>query len=254
MTKDLIVIGMAAGAIALPSCPKPAPNPTKATPISAAPAIPPTHDPNHPPIECPLAKQGIKTEHLRPFEDVEKYITFLERPDRALWQLPELVVEALALTGSETVVDIGAGSGYFSFRLAKALPSGQVIATDVSPEMVRHLHHKAMGEGIRNVRVALAKAEDPEVPADASLVFMCDVLHHIPDRAGWLGKLAASMRRGARLALLEFKEGKLPEGPPEDVKISKTKLVALVTGTGLVLVEDKPSLLPYQNFLIFKKP
>ena len=153
--------------------------------------------------------------------DVEQYIRHLDRPDRAVWQKPDAVVEALGLVGNETVVDVGAGSGYFSFRLAKALPSGKVIASDVEPEMVRHVHHKVMTEGISNVRVVLAKAEDPEVPENASLVVMCDVLHHIPDHTAWLGRLAGKMRAGARLALLEFKEGKLPEGPPEDVKIPK---------------------------------
>lgn len=61
------------------------------------------------------------------------------------------------------------------------------------------------------------------------------------------------MHAGARLALVEFKEGKLPEGPPEDVKVPKAELVSLVTQSGLVLDMDKPDLLPYQNFLVFRK-
>jgi SAM-dependent methyltransferase len=253
MKKKDIAVVMIAGASVFPCCRKPVPPSTKITPTSVAPAVLPAHDPNHPPIECPLAKQGIKAAHLRPFDDVEKYIAFLERPDRAVWQKPDAVVEALGLVGNETVADVGAGSGYFSFRLAKALPSGKVIASDVEPEMVRHVHHKVMTEGIGNVRVVLAKAEDPEVPENASLVFMCDVLHHVPDRTAWLGRLAGKMPAGARLALLEFKEGKLPEGPPEDVKIPKAELIALVTRSGFILDQDKPDLLPYQSFLVFKR-
>jgi 2-polyprenyl-3-methyl-5-hydroxy-6-metoxy-1,4-benzoquinol methylase len=204
-------------------------------------------------INCPLAKQGIKPHDLRPFEDTEKYIAFLERPDRATWQKPEAVAAALGLSGKETIVDVGAGSGYFSFRLARAVPEGKVIALDVEPEMIRHIHHKAMSEGVGNVNVALVKPDDPGVPAEADLVFMCDVLHHIQDRPAWLAKLAAQMHRGARLVLVEFKEGKLPEGPPEAVKLSRAQLVALATDAGLVLDSQKPDLLPYQTFLVFRK-
>ena len=211
------------------------------------------HDPAHPPIDCPLRKQGLDPAHLRPFEDTAKYIAFLERPDRAAWQKPDAVVAALGLTGKETIVDIGAGSGYFSFRLARAVPKGKVIAVDVEPEMIRHIHHKAMTGGVRNLQAVFAKPDDPGVPAEADLVFMCDVLHHIPDRPAWLAKLAAQMHKGARLALVEFKEGKLPEGPPEAVKLSRAQLVTLATNADLVLDGEKPDLLPYQTFLVFRK-
>jgi 2-polyprenyl-3-methyl-5-hydroxy-6-metoxy-1,4-benzoquinol methylase len=211
------------------------------------------HDPAHPPIDCPLRKQGLDPAHLRPFEDTAQYIAFLERPDRAAWQKPDAVVAALGLTGKETIVDIGAGSGYFSFRLARAVPKGKVIALDVEPEMIRHIHHKAMTEGVRNLQAVFAKPDDPGVPAEADLVFMCDVLHHIQDRPAWLAKLAAQIHIGARLALVEFKEGKLPEGPPEAVKLSRAQLVTLATNAGLVLDSEKPNLLPYQTFLVFRK-
>jgi ubiquinone/menaquinone biosynthesis C-methylase UbiE len=91
------------------------------------------------------------------------------------------------------------------------------------------------------------------VPAEADLVFMCDVLHHIQDRPAWLAKLAAQMHKGARLALVEFKEGKLPEGPPEAVKLSRAQLVTLATNAGLVLDGERPDLLPYQTFMVFRK-
>ena len=74
------------------------------------------------PIDCPLHAKGVHTGDLRPFAETEKYIEFLERPDRAEWQKPDAVVRALRLQGTETVADVGAGSGYFTFRFAKALP------------------------------------------------------------------------------------------------------------------------------------
>lgn len=226
---------------------------TKPMPVVASSAASKAHDPGHAPIECPLAKQGIKVDHLRPFENVEKYIAFLERPDRATWQRPDAVVKVLGLAGDETVADVGAGSGYFSFRLAQALPRGSVHAIDVEPEMIRHIHHKAMSEGIQNVHVVLGKPDDPSIPANANLVLVCDVLHHVADQAAWLGKLVTEMSSGSRLALIEFKEGPLPEGPPEGAKIPKAKLIPLVTQAGLMLDKDLPDLLPYQSFLLFRK-
>ena len=212
------------------------------------------HDSTHPPIDCPLRKQGINPAHLRPFEDVEKYISFLERVDRASWQKPDEVVAALGLKGAETLFDLGAGSGYFSFRFAEALPAGKVIAADTEPEMIRHIHHRAVNDGIPNVEAKLITPTDPGVTADTDFVFVCDVLHHVADRPAWLTKLTRQMKTGAHLALVEFKEGKLPEGPPEAVKIPRGKLVELVEKAGLLLEVEHKDLLPYQVFLVFKKP
>ena len=217
-------------------------------------AVDQPEQPGQPGIDCPLAKHGIHLGDLHPFKDTEKYIAFLERPERAKWQKPDAIVAALGLSGNETVVDVGAGSGYFSFRLARVLPRGTVVATDIQPEMVRHMPHKAMSEGVQNLRAVLGEAEDPGVPPTADLVFVCDVLHHVPNQPVWLGKLASQMKTGARLALVEFKEGKLPQGPPERLKLSRAKQLELAKNAGLVLEAEKPKLLPYQTFLVFRKP
>lgn len=229
-------------------------DPRRETAPDAGQAIQPKQEGGQPAIACPLAKHAIHPADLHPFKDTEKYIAFLERPDRAKWQRPDAIVAALGLAGNETVVDVGAGSGYFSFRLARALPRGTVIATDIQPEMVRHMHHKAMSQGIQNVLVVLGDGADPGVPPSADLVFVCDVLHHVPNQPLWLGKLASEMKPGARLVLVEFKEGKLPQGPPENLKLSRAKLLQLTKDAGLVLDQEKPKLLPYQTFLVFRKP
>jgi ubiquinone/menaquinone biosynthesis C-methylase UbiE len=201
-----------------------------------------------------LHELGVDPMHLRPFDDVEKYIAFLEKPERAIWQKPDDVVAALGLKGSETLIDVGAGSGYFSFRFAKALPHGKVIAVDTEAEMIRHIHHKVMSEGIQNIQAVLIKPEDPQVTKEADWVFICDVLHHVPDRPVWLGRISSAMKSGSKLALIEFKEGKLPEGPPESAKFPRAQLVSLANQAGLRLDGEKLNILPYQVFLVFKKP
>ena len=212
------------------------------------------HDPANAPIDCPLHAQGVDTDDLRPFADVEKYIAFLERSDRAEWQRPDAIVEALELAGTETVSDVGAGSGYFTFRLANALPHGVVRAIDVEPEMIRHIHHRSMSEGVGNIEVVLATHDDPRVSASTDLVFICDVLHHVQKRQAWLERIYEPLPSGAKLVLIEFAEGDLPAGPPESIKIPKEEMVALVTKVGFRLAEDHSALLPYQHFLVFSKP
>ena len=215
---------------------------------------PSAHDAAGTPIDCPLHAGGMSAQGLRPFAESEKYIAFLDRADRAKWQRPDAVVKALHLAGDETVEDVGAGSGYFTFRFAAALPRGKVVATDVDPEMVRHIHHRVLTDGMPNVQAVLVKPDDPRIDAAADVVFVADVLHHVQNREAWLRKLASEMKPGARLVLIEFKEGKLPQGPPEAMKIPKAKLVSLVRGAGLALRSDEPKLLPYQTFLVFEKP
>jgi len=215
---------------------------------------PRVHDPAHPPVDCPMRKAGVDLAQMKPFEEVEEYIAFLEREDRAIWQKPDDIIAALGLNGDEVIDDLGAGSGYFTFRFSAALPRGRVIAADVEPEMLRHIHHKAMLDGIENIEAKLIDANDPAVPDDVDLVFICDVLHHVADRPTWLAKVVAHMPSGARLVLVEFKEGDIPEGPPETMKLPRADLVKLVTDASLELVEERPELLPYQTFLVFKKP
>ena len=207
-----------------------------------------------PPIECPLRKAGIDKTKLKPFEEVEDYIKFLERPDRAKWQKPEAVVKALKLRGTETVVDLGSGSGYFTFRLSKALPNGKVIAIDSQPEMVRHVHRKVLTEKWPNVRAQVGKPDDPGLPSDADCVFVCDVLLHVRKKLEWLTAIQSEMRRGAQLVLIDFREGDLPEGPPEAIKVPKKEVIRLCKVAGFKLKREEPDLLPYQEFLVFEKP
>jgi SAM-dependent methyltransferase len=247
----LFVAGMAAAAG--PALCQSAPPADTGRPESAESAQP-AHDPANPPIDCPLHKHGIDPDQLRPVEDVGEYIAFLDSPERAAWQRPDEVVAALDLQGTETVVDLGAGGGYFTFRLAKALPEGKVIATDIEPEMIRHIHHKVMTEEIKNVQAVLIEPTNPMLPHGVDLVFICDVLHHVSDRPAWLGKLDGEIGPGTRLVIVEFKAGDLPKGPPESMKIPRAKILELMAGAGFELVLEKPELLPYQLFLEFRKP
>ena len=212
-----------------------------------------SHNPVNPSIDCPLRKQGINPHDLKPFADTQKYIDFLERGDRAIWQKPDAIIRELHLSGAERIADVGAGSGYFTFRFARALPESKVYAIDIEPEMLRHIHHKALSEGVKNVEVIKSTPDDPKIPADVDLVFLCDVLHHVKDSELWLRKLSMQMKKGSQLVVIEFKEGDLPQGPPAAVKIPKRMLINMILEHNFKLDRDKAHFLPYQEFIIFSK-
>jgi hypothetical protein len=84
-------------------------------------------------------------------------------------------------------------------------------------------------------------------------LFISDVLHHVPNWDARLGKLAAETKAGTRLVVIEFREGQLPQGPPEGVKVTKAELIRLVQRAGFTLEADDPALMPYQTFLAFRR-
>ena len=211
------------------------------------------HDPSNPPVDCPLRKAGLDPTQMKPFEQMEAYIQFLEREDRKVWQKPEEVVEQIQLKGNERVLDIGAGSGYFSFPIAQKLTTGRVFAADVEPEMIRHIHHKSMLNNVQNIEVKLIDPKAPEIPENIDIVFMCDVMHHIADPVDWMTGIVKQLPDNAQFHIIEFKQGDIPNGPPEAAKIAPEKLMEIAKSSGLELDRQVTDLLPYQNYYIFKK-
>ena len=211
------------------------------------------HDPSNPPVDCPLRKQGLDPTQMKPFEQMEAYIQFLDREDRKIWQKPQEIVDQMQLKGNERVLDLGAGSGYFSFPIAQKLTSGRLFAADVEPEMIRHIHHHAMLKGIQNIEVKLIDPQTPEIPENIDMIFMCDVMHHIAAPVEWMTGIVKQLPNGAQFHIIEFKQGDIPNGPPENAKIAPEKLLEIAKSSGLKLDHEVKDLLPYQNYYIFKK-
>jgi len=258
---------LALGAIALASgCAKAPAGKTEAPAVSASAQDIASANVPLAPVDCPFhgahaghggmhdAGGGPHAHHgdkHRPFGDTQKYIEHLERADRATWQKPDELVARLALRPDDIVADVGAGSGYFAFRMAKLVPRGRVVALDLDPEMVRHLHQRAATQGIANVVAAQSAAEDPKVPSEATVVFIADVLHHVEQRPAWLSRLHEQMKPKSRLFIVEFKEGDLPQGPPASMKLSRKQVEGELAGAGFALVRVDTELLPYQLLFEF---
>lgn len=183
----------------------------------------------------------------------EQWVKSLENPERDAWQLPEKVVEALALAPGSAVADIGAGSGYFAVRFARAVgPQGTVVAADIDEGLIEYLGNRAAKEGLENLRPLHGKPDDPLLsPASVDLIFICDVVHHIENRGPYYAKLARALRPGGRLAIVDFYKRELPVGPGPAMKIAKPDMIAELEQAGFALREEF-DFLPHQYFLIFE--
>ena len=126
------------------------------------------------------------------------------------WQQPERVVEALEIQPGAHVADLGAGGGYFTFRLADAVGTdGRVYAVDVDRDMTDYLTERAREEGRANVEVVLAPYDDPTLPeAGVDLIFTVNTYHHIQDRSAYFARAARALTPGGRVAVIDFR----PEG------------------------------------------
>jgi cyclopropane fatty-acyl-phospholipid synthase-like methyltransferase len=186
------------------------------------------------------------------FEDAEAWAKVFDDPARDAWQQPERVVAALELAPSMTVADIGAGTGYFTVRLARAVPAGRVIANDVEPDMVRYLKERAAREGLANIEAVQGLPDDPKLPAGAvDRVLVVDVWHHLGDRVAYAKQLAAALRAGGRIAVVDFKlDAKL--GPPKQHRLAPDAIVADLRAAGLS-AEVLPIALPEQYIVMAQR-
>ena len=127
---------------------------------------------------------------------------------RDSYQQPDRVVESLAIVPGSRVADVGAGGGYFTWRLAEAVgESGEVYAIDVDPDMTSHIEEESREKGHANVQPILAEFDDPLVPeGSVDLIFTCNTYHHFQDHEEYFRHAAKYLRPGGRLAVIEHKK------------------------------------------------
>ena len=188
--------------------------------------------------------------HQHQFKDAEKWAHVFDDPKRDEWQKPHEVIQALKLPPDALVADVGAGTGYFSARLATMLPKGKVYAVDVEPDMVKHLAGRATREGRKNMQAVQGSPDDAKLPEKVDLILFVDVHHHIDQREQYFRKLRASLKPGGRVAIIDFRLDS-PEGPPKAARIAPEKVKAELKSAGYALAEEH-AFLPNQYFFIFK--
>ena len=181
-------------------------------------------------------------------------LDYKKLPTRASWQLPDRVVGALDLKPGAQVADLGAGNGYFTFTLADAVGGGgRVYAVDVEADIVDGLRASVTSRGYDNVEAVLGGFDDPGLPdGEIDLVFLCNVYHHIDDRATYFSDLRRDLASGARVAIIDI-GGKpplrwlSPPGHSTDLDMLVDEMTA--AGYDVAATFD---FLPLQNFVVFE--
>lgn len=189
------------------------------------------------------------TVHRR-FEHAERWAKEFEDSARDAWQQPERVLELLALAPDAKVVDIGAATGYFPVRFARAAPRGVVYGVDIEPTLVNYLNLRAHREGLTNLVSLVCRPDDPCIPEPVDLVFVCDTYHHIDGRQAYFAALRERLRPEGRLAIVDFRAGDWPVGPPDAKKITPEQVIEELGRAGWTLASQAE--LPYQYLLVFR--
>ena len=179
---------------------------------------------------------------------------WLERWERSHEEAPELALSILEIEPGSTVADIGAGSGYFTLRMAGAVgPEGRVYANDIQQGMLDLIEEKLEEEEIENVTLVLGAQDSPNLPrASLDLALMVDVYHELSQPQAMLQGLREALKPAGRLVLLEYRkeDPTLPIYPLHTMTVAEAKMEVEAEGFTLTTVNED---LPRQHLLIFTK-
>jgi ubiquinone/menaquinone biosynthesis C-methylase UbiE len=161
-------------------------------------------------------------------------------------------MEALGIKAGEVIADIGAGSGYFTIRVAQHVgPQGRVYAVDINKDMMAHLEKRMRDLKVTNVTQILARPNDPLLPEPVDRFLIVDVWHHIEDQPGYLAVMKKHLEPGGQVIMIDFHKRDLPVGPPTSMKIAREDLIKQMQANGFEVAAEH-TFLPYQYFLVFK--
>lgn len=178
---------------------------------------------------------------------------WLERSTRQQEEDADAAIAALPLSPTSNVADIGAGTGYYTFRLARRVPDGKVYAVEVQDEFIASLKDRARREGAANVTVVKGGEQSPNLPeASIDLAIMVDVYHELSYPREMLQALHRALKPDGKLLLLEYR-AEDPSIPIKALhKLSVAQSKKELAANGFILAENK-DFLPIQHYLLFQK-
>jgi ubiquinone/menaquinone biosynthesis C-methylase UbiE len=184
--------------------------------------------------------------HKAPFDTLVKRF---ENPQRLEWQKPDKVIQMLQPLSGKTIADIGAGTGYFSFRLASR--ASKVIAIDIDPKFIEYLNKEVKKNNYKNIEVRQTSTQTPGLKEqEADKVLIVNTYHHIEKREDWLKSLKKGMKKESALYIVDFKKGKLPQGPPDEHKLSSAQVVQELEKAGFYPTQIDTQTLAYQYIIV----
>ena len=179
--------------------------------------------------------------------------SWLERPEREQEERPSLAIQSLRLQPGMVVADFGAGSGYYTERLARAVgPTGKVLAVDLQPEMLQLVGARARRLGLTNVELVRSTPDDPRLPAGTvDLILMVDVYHELASPQVVLRSMKAALSPRGRIAIVEFRKEDRAVPIREEHKMSVEQATREFGAEGFVL-DRRVDSLPWQHLLLFR--
>jgi FkbM family methyltransferase len=178
---------------------------------------------------------------------------WLNRPGRIREEMPDEVVANMGLEPGHVVADIGAGSGYFSFRIARLVPEGRVMAVDIQPEMLEIIETRKAEEGVSNIEGVKGEVDDPNLaPNSIDAAIMVDAYHEFSHPFEMINGLYEALRPGGRIFLLEYRgeDASVPIRPLHKMTQEQVKKEMAVFGLEWSETLD---FLPWQHMMVFTK-
>lgn len=196
--------------------------------------------------------QVVKKRQIAPVMSVA-HADWLTRPDRDAEEQPDRVIRELGIKPGQTVADLGAGVGYFTWRLATAVgETGKVIAVDIQPGMLQKLQQNLAERDIHNVETVLGDEDDPRLPAgQVDLVLLVDVYHELQEPELTMERVRQSLRPGGRVVLIEYRkeDPSIPIQPLHKMSVREVRDELEPMGFRFV---ELMSFLPTQHIIIFE--
>ncbi len=193
---------------------------------------------------------GFDTEKRPPFRDLGAWSNRLEDPARDQTQKPDQVIAALRLARHAVVADIGSGTGYFTVRLARAVPEGRVYGADSEPAMVRYLVERGAAEGLVNLKSVQATREDPALPEPVDLALIVNVQSLVKNPDNYFQRLRAKLKPAGQVAIIAYRP-EAATGSPLAMRVPAERVKQDMVQQGYTLAAEH-DFLPDQYFLVFR--
>lgn len=176
---------------------------------------------------------------------VEDYLSEYEREDRVIWQKPDLVMNILGDVSDKVIADLGAGTGYFAFRLLYS--AKKVLALDIDPKAIAYidsLQAELPLEDASRIETRLVSEQDPRlIENEVDIIILVNTYTYIKDRVNYFKNVKSKLREGGQVLIIDFKRKELPIGPPPAYKLNQSVVEAELKEAGFeILVSDERSL------------
>lgn len=209
--------------------------------------------------ETPSTATNVSEQTPLPYSsqgNFENLVADYENKDRGIWQKPNMVISLLGNLEDKTVADIGAGTGYFTFRMVPK--AKKVIGIDIDERFISFLDSMKVRlpeTYQKRFEARLAKPDDPLLrPEEADAVVIVNTYGYIQNRVQYLNTLIKGISPGGRLLIIDFKKNNIPVGPPDEFKVALSQVERELQAAGFAIEKIDKDALDFQYIVIASKP